>query len=366
MSRYQFVPCLPTGEPLGEALTASKRNLTKQRNGVHQATLVLPMDDAISGRIQPGFSRLKVWRERSAAELAAGLSGNVLTFYGHLPSQGLKLSPSGESMECSFLDPRWVLSRRYNLGTETFTATDQGDILWGLVATQNARTGGDTWIRQGGTTTGVIRDRIVEYSDRQLVSQLVSQMTQLIDGCDVDVDPVDGWGTGLGRVMGNLRCYLSQGADKPNMTFEYGVDTLANCAAVEVEWDEVTTLATVTGTADQSETPVVGTYGSPDASSLGLLEEYASDSDVSTQTTVDQKARGVVLAKQGLRPIFTVHGPTSDAPRAFEQYDIGDTVRVTVKKGAWSFASVPVRVDGINLDISQEGVETPTLTLAGA
>ena len=362
MARYSFKLCKASGEPLGDIDSAVARALDFQLSSPAKADVTMMLDQDLTGLLVPGFSRLKVFRERSAAEIATGLTTSPLVFYGHLPVQNVDVDPAQNQVTASFLDPRWVLTRRYSLGTETFAATDQGAIAWGLVNAQNGRSGGDTWIRQGGTTTSILRDRTY---DRQLVSQLLDDLTQLIDGCDLDCDPVDGYATGLGRVMGNLRAYAKQGSDRPNVHFQYGPDLATNTGNIRLTYAELTTVATVVGQPDPatgSATALSSTYGSPTTDGFGVLEAYSSDPDVSVQATLDAKARGVVLAAQGIRPILTIDAPSSEAPRALEDYQLGDTIRASLSKGAFRVVQKTVRVHGINIKLSAEGDEDVTLT----
>jgi hypothetical protein len=362
LARYTFTLCRASGEPVADAIEATSRELSFRRNGIHTATVGVPLGSRFAGLVEPGLSRIKVWRERSAAELALdpGLD-SVLEFYGPLPTEGFTVDPAGDTLTVVFSDPRWVLARRYALGTESFAGTDQGSILWGLVNTQNARSGGDTWIRQGGVTTSILRDRVY---DRQVVWQLFDDMTNLLDGCDVDIDPRDDYPTS--RIMGDLRVYAQQGSDLPAVHFAYGNGLLANCQNIKVTYAPVTTYASLVGAAGPtSGTQLSAAYGTPTEAGFGLLEDFTSDPDVSVQATLDAKAVGTVLEKQGLRPILTIEEPTTEAPRALEAYYLGDTVRASVTKGSFALFDQRVRVDGIDISISQEGYESVRLTLAG-
>lgn len=362
MSRYTFSLCRASGETVADALEAKERKLSFRRNGVHSATVKVPLSSAIAANVLPGFSRLKVWRERSDAELALNPAlRSVLSFYGHLPVQGFSVDPAADELELVFSDPRWKLAEVFSLGTETFAATDQGLIVWGLVNAQNGRAGGDTWIRQGAVTTGVARDRVY---DVQLVSTLIADMTNLLDGCDVDIDPRDDYPTS--RIMGDLRAYAQQGVDRPEVHFTYGPDLNSNCKNVRATYAPVKTLARLIGAAGAGDaSQLSSTYGTPTTDGFGLLEEYRSDPDVSVQATLDAKARGIVLEQQGLRPILSIEEPTPDAPRALEHYYLGDVVRASVVKGSYALYNQRVRIDAIDISIDQVGYEAVTLTLAG-
>ncbi len=359
---YTFILCRSTGEPLGAVTTAKARKVTRTLNSPTTATLTFLLTDQLALQVIPGQSRLKVYRDPSQDELNANPAAvRSLVFYGSLPTQNITMSADAEEITCVFADPRWVLGYRFAApnGPEVYTATDQGLISWGLVNTQNGRSGGDTWLRQGATATGIVRDRTY---DRQLVAQLHSDLAGLLDGPDIDCGPRDGYASLSDRSMGLLNTYARQGSDRPNAVFAYGPDLPSNVDSAGLTYLPVTTLSTVVGT-DANGVPVIGTYGTPDANGLGLLEDYSADPDVSTQATVDAKARGVVLDQQGLRPVVTVGSPLPGIPRAFEHYDLGDTIRVNVRKGAFVVNSAP-RVHAFDLTIDQEGREMPTLTFA--
>lgn len=364
MARYSFVVCRPSGEPVGEAVNASARSIGRQLNSARTATVVLQLGDALAPSLLPGFARLKVYRAPTAAELAANPGATrTLVFYGSLPAENLTFDGNADTATAVFADPRWKLARCYAApnGSEVYTATDQGLIAWGLVNTQNGRTGGDTWLRQGATTTGILRDRTY---DRQLVSQLLDDLTQVLDGPDIDVIPQDGFAlTTPDRTMGLFTVYARQGTDRPNAVFGYGPDILSNVQNAAITYLPVTTLATMIGT-DANGVPVIGTYGTPDANGFGLLEDYSAAPDVSVQATVDAETRGAIFEEAGLRPVVTITQPLPDAPRAFVDYDAGDTIRVNIKRGAMTLTNAALRVHGFDLAIDQEGAENVTLTLA--
>ena len=271
-------------------------------------------------------------------------------------------------MTATFLDPRWVLGRRFSNPTGTddqFSAVDQGLILMGLLDTQNARTGGDTWIRRGLVVTGITRDR--NY-DRRPVLGLFGEMTRVIDGPDVDVDPRDGFEEDpRTRVMANLRVYPEQGADLSGSAhFLYGTDLPTNVENMTRAWKQVTTLATFVGTANAAGgAQLTGTAGSPETSPFGILEDYVSEPDVSEQAALDQKARGLVLGRQVVREIIEVKD-APESPQPFWNYGLGDRIKVSCRKGSMVFSDRELRVHGIDISIDNNGRVTTELALATA
>jgi hypothetical protein len=363
---YSFVICKSTGEELGEATAAKKRSFTRARNVPMSATVSLQLSDPIAPFLLPGANpRLKIYSTPTPAELAANPGAvRTLRFYGDvpkLPQPLVTISAKDDTITAVFNDPRWVLARRFALGdgTETYAGVDQGLILWNLINTQNARSGGETWIRQGATTTGTLRDRVY---GQALISQLFDDMTKLLGGPDIDLVPIDYYVAGGTRAMGNLTVYASQGIDRPNAVFGYSPIGVSNVDDATLTFLDVTTKATVTGNTVNS-VPVVGTAGTPDANGLGLLEDVQADPDVSTQQTVDAKAQGIIDLQGGLRPIVQVSNPLPNAPQPFSDYDLGDTVRYAINRGAFQVITSP-RVQSFTVDVGQNGELATSLVAA--
>lgn len=366
---YTYVLCKATGEPIAELLDAQTRKLAFLLSGAAACEVVLTLRDPLALQIQPGFSRLKVWRSPTSDQLAVDPTlRRRLVFYGSLPTEATSLDTANDTdgtITCLFQDPRWVLARRYSLGTETFAGIDQGMILWGLVDAQNQRgSGWDTWIRQGGVTTGINRDRTY---DQHQVSDLFTQMVGVIDGPDVDLDPFDEWALNGGQAMGLLRAYAHQGVDRPNAVFSLGTSIPSNVKQITQTYEPITTFATYTGTDTVTGAPLSASYGSPVAApaGVGALEDVIADPDVSIAATLAQKANGRVYSMASLRPVLTIVEPSYDAPRPFEHYELGDTIRAVVRKGVFR-ASSTVRVHAIQLAPDGEGAEHVTLTTSSS
>lgn len=364
LGSYSFVVCKSTGENVGEAVNAKERGLSLLLNGVHSAKLTLSPYDSLAPYLLPGVARLKVFRNPSADELAInpGQTRSIV-FHGTLPEDLLQEDAAGDAVTATFADPRFVLGQRYSLGTETYAATDQGSIGWGLINSQNGRTNGDTWLRQGGITTGVNRDRVY---DQRKVSDLLTELTQVIDGPDFDVDPIDGYALGLGQTQGNFRAYARQGSDKPNAVFGYGPGTLTNVKNMTRAYLPAVNRATVTGTTQDGGTgqgiPISSTYDASNAS-FGIREDISSFPDNSIQATIDAKARGIVLDQSAPREVIQIVEPTAECKaRPFEHYYLGDTIRASCKKGSIVFTNRTLRIHGIDIAINDKGYAAVRLT----
>jgi hypothetical protein len=373
---YKFVVCAPNGQAIGEALNARTRQLTMLLNGVHSVTLALPLTNGTALGMTPGTGRVKVYRSPSTAQLAASPGTQPqLLFYGQLPATNLMLDTGSSEdtdglVTATYQDPRWRFANLDTLGTETFTATDQGAILWGLVAAQHARGAGfDTYLLQGGTTTGTLRDRdytLAGGSGPAVLQQRFDEMAALDGGCDYDCTMIDGSALAVPTMqMGTLEVLAKKGSLRPNAVFSLGMDTISNVEQITLAYSPLVTYSTHTST-DANGLPLMASSGTPSAAAgqFGAIEALQADSSVIDLTTLQAKAVNDIAVFSQLRPIITVSNPLPDAPAAFEDYFIGDTVYVSCRKGALVLNSVPLRVHGIDLVVDDVGHETVTLTLA--
>lgn len=349
-TRYLFVLCKDSGEPIRAILEAVSRKLTFQLNGVHTAEVEVRLTDPVAYEIQPGISRIKVWR--GGGELTSG----QLVFYGTLPRQNVTQDAGANTLRCVFADPRWVLAWRYNHNLDTLTG-DQGVLAYNLIAQRFEL---PTWILPGSLTTGVDRQRTW---GEQPVSQLLDDLTQVIDGPDFDVQPYDGWEADGGRDMALFHAYARQGTDRPEVSFFFGTDEEllggypTNVSTITRTWEPVVTESTHVGSAPTDDpaattaVPLRGTFSVASESIYGLLEQVASDPDVVIQATLDQKARGDVVALSDGREVIEISDPTTEAPQPFEDYYVGDTVRVHCRRGAMQFSDRVIRIHTIEIDV---------------
>lgn len=361
---FTTVLCKSTGEPVDILDKLLTRQFVQQGNLPESYAITMNMDEENYPfallELQP---RVKVYRVATPQELADDpLIVNKLVFYGSLSSEGIDEDSETGQAKLTFQDPRWVLNDRYVPTPVTFSQVDQGDILWQIIATQNARPNGDTWIRQGGTTTGTLRDRT--YDAGKEVAGLIDDMTKVDGGCDVSFTPVDYWSVDGTAAMGVFNAHAERGIDRPDALFISGA-TLdegtsgglpSNCYMRRTRAKTITS-ATSVGTADTQ------TYANT-SSPYGLLEAYETFSDVSISQTLLDKSVGKVANGQNAPMILEVKNPTEEAPQPLLDYAIGDQVYATCRRGGMQFFSLPVRVHGIDITLDQTGKLTTKPTLA--
>lgn len=370
---YKFVICGPNGAPLGEALGARMRQLTALLNGVYSAVVSVPLTDVLALGMTPGTGRLKVYRSPSTAQLAANPATQPqLLFYGQLPATNLVLD-TGSSEDTDGLatavyqDPRWRFAFLDTLGTETYAAQDQGNILWDLVSKQNARPGFDTYLLQGGTVTGTLRTRdftLPAGSGQVVLQSRFDEMVALDGGCDYDVTPIDGSALAVPTMqMGTLEVLAKKGTNRPNAVFGLGADTLANVKQMTLTYAPLVTYSTHTGQDVNGQT-ILASAGAPSsvAGQYGGIEQLQADQSVSDAATLTAKAVNDIAMLSQLRPILTITNPLPDAPAAFEDYFIGDTIYASCRKGSLVVSNLALRVHAIDLVVDENGYENVTLT----
>ena len=165
--------------------------------------------------------------------------------------------------------------------------------------------------------------------------------------------------------MGTLSFLARQGSDKPSVTFYYqqvvGTSGGGNITGVKRSYAPIINTSTQVGTAADG-TSSAQTFSSPGV--FDLLEEYQTSSDATIAASLLEAAAGVVAENASLRSIWSVGAGTWDAPLPFVDFDLGDTVRLNVRRGPMIANSLVVKVDGYDLVVDQEGnvKSTPILT----
>ena len=357
--------CKSTGENVEDLTKVINRRFVQQLNLPSGFSLWYDLyGENYASAIVDASPRLKVWRPSTDAELAGDpTTVRQLVFYGVLPSDATAEDADYGFIDLQFQEPTCVFADRNLTANVTYTQIDQGTILWNLIALQNARTNGDTWIKQGNTATGILRDRT--YVAGKNLAELVSEMTKVDGGCDVDFVPVDYYSVDGSRSMGVFSAFAKQGTDKPLARFVYadsmtqgqsgGLDS--NVKNIKRRRAKALTMATSVGVGG-----IVQSYQNT-GSGFGLNEEYETFSDVSVLQTLMDKSVGKVLNRQSAPQVFDIIGPTPEAPQPFYDYNIGDTVYLTVRAGGFQVFNQPVRVMGIDIGIGQEGQLTDTKIL---
>ena len=355
-AEYRFVLADPTGNDLAELTTAAGKAGRYKRNWYSEWAMTISHEDDAAYEFfnclkYTGIPTLKAWRK------AGGASAFTLVFHGWMAPFTEELEESC-ALNLVFRSPfARTLGEGENRGrfTDAFIATDgafdagrighalavgaEGGVVFNPDPVNTNQSG--TRLSQGNREITKDRVRTYEYANR---GEAVVNLTNVLDGFDfaerfvADEDP-----------MAYLDIYATMGSDRPGVKFEYGEGTLANVRAIHRETHPPINVARVIGNG------VVGEV--TDSASIlkyGAWWVQYQASDVTEQATVDDKAYAL-LRPNPIRTVSFVPDPRL-APVPWDDYWLGDTVRVYGNRGAFT-EEATVRVNEIGVVVDENGVE---------
>lgn len=195
--------------------------------------------------------------------------------------------------------------------------------------------------------------RRITYSLDQSIGQAIIDLSNLEDGFDWYVDPVDR----------TLNIVARRGLVLPSCRWTFIADgrgensNLANC----VESVDGSTLA------NDVRARGAGSSGLEDdaasQATYGVFMESVSLSDVVDVTILEAYAGAEVAYRAQPRTTYTLTPKPSTntrVPRLFRDFDVGDTTFLTARREFIVVNNLPTRVFGVSLGISDVGTETIT------
>ncbi len=236
--------------------------------------------------------------------ILSGVSGNIgdisgrltLTFSGYLSLlEKMEVSPAGK----------------------IFTGIDQGTILWTLVDDFQKLPNGNYGIIQGNITTGINRDR--EYSPFMNVYQAFQNMTQVINGCDLEITQ--------GKI---LNVYAHQGRRLKAIVFEYG----KNITGLKFNFSmkDLVNQANAIGSGEGIDLLYSVAHNMSSQEIYGLMQKSFSHSDVSVLNTLTEHAKKYVEEYPDPTQIYGCN-VRDTVDTALKSYGVGDEVKLQIKKG---------------------------------
>ncbi|MCW2904937.1 MAG: hypothetical protein JWO67_7202 [Streptosporangiaceae bacterium] len=281
-----------------------------------------------------------------------------ILFRGRVGSKVDRLDTTEHTAEVAVLDYRAVLARRilYSGDLVTWTATEQAEIAWGLVAQTQSKTGGNLGISKGwaGAPTGVVRDRTYELGDS--VGDRIKELSEVVDGFDWDLTPVSASGLEM-QVW-----YPQRGSDR-GVVLEYG--GLVAGATLEINPADYANAIRMNG--DANATPPVAAVERAAADLAGRPEgrwdKTYGDTGLTTQAALDERADWQIAQSQIVQPVvtLTLKQGAWDGP---DHIWVGDSVRVVVVSGG-TFVNEIMRVYEIAFTLGDNGSEAVQVTLGG-
>jgi hypothetical protein len=292
------------------------------------------------------------------------LRGSIPVWSGILWKRSM--DPEGVmEIRCDEIMSYW--DRRRIRQTMIFTQIDQASILSTLIDLPQRDAYGALGVTTiGNVITGMRRDRTYYAADRKSYGEMIRNLCGVIDGPDIKSSPVYANGIWADRFeVGYPR--LGRTLANSHLTFIVGV----NCEIVEWEEDAAssTTLidCTSTNTVDPTN-PLFSTYEAQFMYGGGWprLEDALSFTDVSVQSTLNEKSKAEQAARSGVVLSVKIKLPDADEDPIMGSYGVGDDCRLIVPPGP-AFVDgydIQVRIAGIAVDAGQ--MDTVTITMAPA
>lgn len=381
---------------IGELDQARGRSLTLQLNRPGTASFTYPMsEEEYAGQINPLSSALKCYRD------------GVLMWSGYVATIDEDISGDRMTVNCAGwlqrLDRRFLRRDKnyvYVPGASppaTATAVDDADIIFDLLAEANGVASGEhaagvntfalpdppgtytvhwpagsspnlpTWIKKGaklpnegvgGATAYVPAYRGKAYQKYQNILAGMLELTEVENGCDIEVDPA----------TRELNIHRKRQRNLSNVIFGFNWGP-KNIQQIGRQLDGTTVTNYHVSTGRSGLTPGYAddvNFGYDSQLAYGPMEETTALSDVSeTQTLITNSAVEIILRRHP-RPVWNLlpfpYTPESEnIPEPFVDYRIGDKVYFTaIRAPRINVQSQASRIFGMTVGITEEGNEQIT------
>lgn len=240
-----------------------------------------------------------------------------------------------------------LLNHRHSGPNDRFDNVDAGAIFQSLVTTTN--TEDPTGITVGTVESTVPRDRT--YNNKNIM-QAGIELTQVLNGFDLEVTDE--------KV---LNIYERKGLDlSSNIVFEYG--TNIEPVTIEEDFSSPVNKAIVLGAGSGSAQTIVEVTDTDSVAAIGLREGRVSATDVSDIDNLTDKGEEEVRIRKQPIQIITFDQMPNTFPE-FGAIDLGDSVRVKIKKGIYNIDAV-YRVYGYEVKVGENGEEFVRYQLSNA
>lgn len=341
------------------------RQLQFRMNRPAMFTFEVPSDDArVSGThtdgkpllwAEPGWRVIKAYRHEV---LEDGSATRVLRFAGYVWNVGDAGEPGSAWTQVTAFDPLQVLAARHTNepGTAAVKFTDQigATIVRQLVDTTNATRG-----RTGITTEGGVFEqtptRTVSY-DMKPLSEACFELASSFNGFDMYLEPVDR----EDGILGRLHCYARLGLTQPDAVFAWGLAP-NNCRSIRRLGDGAIVVTHLYGLGANG----IHSAAIDPAPGPLLLEGFENYSEVQNQALLDALIAEELGFRKVPRELVEITPASGRAPEPFVHFHLGDLVFVYCGPRLRGGFQGLMRIYGLTLSISEEGVETVTQIVTG-
>ena len=328
---YRVVVADKDGEELGEFTHFLGLDFGKRLNNFGKATVDLSViDPTIAALISLRRYEIKIYRD------------DVLVWAGEQVHHNGTLDDTNEfplKLDCfTYLEG---FNGRFTDKVRSFTDVDYGEIIDTLIQESQALDNG--WL---GVVTGTIETTSLHTDTyyRANILQTAINLSQREDGFDFDISDLkifDVW--------------EHRGTDKSaDVIFEYGVNMEA--PTIDTDFTNPVNQSIYQGSGfgeDRLESIQEDVYSQPN---VRLRQALTLDADVSVQGTLDSKSLAIV--NRFKTPLITItFRVANNTFPDFTDLDIGDSVRIKIKKGIYDINNV-FRIYGYNVQVDGNGKET--------
>ncbi len=364
----QFAPATLMSTIIAELPDARGRQLVQAWNTPATMTFTLDGRSPAAALVEELQHDVVAWRwdDQTGSDIAV--------FRGVIAQSEDQINEDAHTVTYTCHDYAAVLQRRLLTATYTVTARDQdlivGDLL-GLASSAHTSSGTAltpasylplalTAVTPAGVLRGLSgRTRDRTYYGSQNIGAAVDDLSKIINGFDYDVVPSAVDATDSLRVF-----YPQQGVTRTDgIALQYGstISSLTRLVSSGDYANYVRVLGNKTSSAPTPQFYSEATAAGTATSTAGLWMLADDATDVTIQSTLDEKAAGELTLDAVLVPHYTL----GLRPGAYEwgQPNMGDVVPLIVQTGRLD-VNTTVRVLGITYDIGDDGQEDVTLVVS--
>jgi len=334
------------GRPLTEGgllAHAQDVRILRQRTGAQIVSMLLPATSpdaiAILGAQDP---YIKAYRTLEGGTI----DDRTLRFYGSVWVDELTSDGDVDMLLVTAIDQLAILDKRYTAGQ--FVPTDLGLLIKSMIDTTNTNDG-DTGIETnvGRITASSSLDMDLR-TIRPTIGSIIQQFSSMLDGVETWLVPIELAGTKHSQLYVAPR----RGQNRTNIVFGYGQGSINNCRLSRVR-DKSLVENDARG---YSETLSATRTNPTSIAALGRLVGYTSFTGVTTQAVMNARTQGR-LDQRSTRDKVAAYSarPTRSAPIPFDEFDVGDTVKLDYRRGVEWIATA--RVDTITIVVNRAGEE---------
>lgn len=334
MARWKFELADLSGRRLAD-ITAIARNraLAYRLNGVSRLSFEVPADDPKIRNVHTdGYRYLEegvrlVKGRRYELNPTTGVFGYKLRYLGlvwQVQDTGTE-NDAGCAVTCADLLVR--LGKRYTAKRREFTATQGTTIGKTLVDEANV-------IAPTGIVTGTVEaspTRSVVYQWRQLLDA-IGELSTSFDGFDLDLVPNDDPATLSSSNLATLNFLGRKGTVRPNAAFVWGAAG-HNVNRVErlVNMDKLANVVTLLGATNTGGDQILSSrVDAASVAALGRYEDLEAFTEISTPTYLDALASDLIALSASRRELVQFVPAPGRSPLPFDNFDLGDTVPITI------------------------------------